>query len=193
MIQLKNVQVTKETEKALLLNFTGFTNLKTKAHDEYSQDFPEAFDLWFPKSKIKMDNDKYLVKDTNNFWMNKEIDIAVKMGELKLKKEKEEGILLNGKIFKVKRFNSTIEFIGDITFTVGFKAKSPEGYYEQHRQCKGERSFGYVFFIKGIEGQYCNDLLSYLDSNFYDGGYSNKYMLNVGEGWKSIWFNEFDN
>lgn len=194
MITLKNPSVVKETEKAYLISFTGVSKPETSILTAWDQDF-ETIEMWFPKTFIKQDGEKFLVKENKNFGIRFEVELASKIVDLKFKKEKTEGIMLAGMNFKINR-NGKIWFAGEtVTFSVGISDKQPSGYYERHRYCKGENNFGKVFFIDGIDKDN-EELLKavrfWLMDNYNDHGYGHKFMLKseeLNEDGKSKWIN----
>jgi hypothetical protein len=190
MITLHNPSIQNQSEKAYSITFTGYTTPETKIMNECHYEFPQPITEWFPKSFIKIEAEKIKVKETRNFWLQKEIEIAKKLKAIKDKSELENGVIFNGINFKVKKNGNYTFSNNELEFTVGFKAKEPKGYYEQHRYCKGEDNFGYVFFIKNISLEKLNeikrDLFDYLNSKFEDFGYGNKYMLQTEQGWHPV-------
>jgi len=177
MTELKNTTIIKETEKAYLLGFTGYTTPK-----EANIDF-DTMQMWFPKSKIKTLDIKFFVKNTQGFWRKKEIEIQTSLTESSLKKEEVEGVVLGGEKFYPSYCDFGVGFKNrDMSFFVSMKNKSPQGYYEMHRHAKGEDNFGKIFFVKAkSEFTFTPELKSSIVSFFYKKishyGYSHNFLF----------------
>jgi hypothetical protein len=183
MITLKKSSIVRETEKAYLISFTGVSRPKTSILEAWDKDF-DPVEMWFPKSLLKNEGEGHLVKENNNFGVKFEVELALKLAALQFRKEEKEGVTLAGMIFKINR-NGKIWFNGEsITFSVGFADKQPSGYYENHRYAKGEKNFGKIFFIDGIDKsneELLTAVRSWLMKKFNDYGYGHKFMLKSDE------------
>ena len=139
MKTLINSKIIKETEKAFCLSFDG---LDSKSFS--------TIEMWIPKSRVKKENENFLLKENGKFFMDFIANLSIKINENEKREESEAGVIFGDKVFKINE-NGKLWFNGDIfSFSVGWKEKDPSGYYENHRKIKGETDFGKVFFITGI-------------------------------------------
>jgi hypothetical protein len=180
MIHLKKAKVVRETEKALLLSFEGVNKPADKIAQEWNQDF-SPIEMWFPKSFIKIENALYFVKESQNFGLKFQVELAAKMIDQKHTDEKVNGVDLAGINCKINRNVGKLWFNSEsFAFSVGMAEKQPTGYYESHRYAKGQSNFGKTFFIDGLkeeQKELLNALMSYLLKAYHDSGYGHKFLL----------------